>query len=88
VKRVFDYFEKLIQDKDDVLQEIGLTGIRNILGLEGDQPCGRAFYWSVLEKNKILEVIERQQNHAIRVSKLTSEILGFRGSLSEERNGD
>ncbi len=84
-KEIFEYFEKLIEEKDDVLQEAGLRGIRSVLGHEG---FPKDFYWTLLEKKKTREVIERRQNHALRVSKLSSEILGFMDSASEERYFD
>ena len=86
-KNVFEYFGKLIEEKDDFLQDIGLTGIRRILELEGNQADGdgsKACYGALLKKNKTREVIEKLQNHAKRISKLTTEILDFVDSAAEE----
>jgi len=87
-KNIFEYFGKLIEEKDDVLQDIGLTGIQRILRLEGDQAhegSSKAYYGALLKKkNKTREAIEKLQHHAKRISNLTSEILDFVDSVSEE----
>ncbi len=79
-KNVLEYFGKLVEDPDDSLQEIGLTGIQIISG-SGEKA-------TFLEKTRTIEVIEKLQGHATRISKLTSEILSVVNSASAGRNVD
>jgi len=73
--KILEYFGRLIEDQDPVLQEIGLRGMKSILELgERDQ----AGYWSLLEKNNTIDVMENLQNYARQITKLTSEIFGLR----------
>ena len=79
-KELFQFFGKLIQEKEESLQEVGLEGMYNILMLRAERvPEGfsKGFCLSWLEENNLLPVLEvLGENDSIRILKFACRILG------------